>query len=314
MPLGRSRPVLRGRRRHRPGAEDARWRREGRARSRGCRGGRAAASSTSHATSRTCSKFGLPVVVALNRFTSDTDAEIDVVRDAMARLDAQICLCTHWADGAAGAAALARAVRARDRCRQRPFRPIYPDDLPLAEKVRTIAREIYRAADVSFPAGVRSRKRARSLRGGRVRQCPVCIAKTQYSFSADPRCWARRPGMSCRSREVRLSAGAGFVVAIAGDIMTMPGLPRVPAAESHNASTADRPDHRPVLTEPLPWKRAGLVSPAMFGDRRASPSELRRGERPVEAAMQPRCAATTQGDVLRGGGIRMNSSASDMVS
>jgi len=175
-------------------------------------------------------KFGLPVVVALNRFTTDTDAEIAAVQQAMARLDTEAVLCTHWADGAKGALDLARAVQARlDRGAAR-FAPLYPDAMPLAEKLRTIAREIYRAADVTIPAPVAARLARFEEQGfGHV---PVCVAKTQYSFSADPTRLGAPEGHVLPVREVRLSAGAGFVVAVCGEIMTMPGLPRRPAAES----------------------------------------------------------------------------------
>ncbi len=175
-------------------------------------------------------KFGLPVVVALNRFTSDTDAEIAAVQAAMARLDTEAVLCTHWADGAAGATDLARAVRARlDRGAAR-FAPLYPDTMPLAEKIRVIAREIYRAAGVTIPAPVAARLARFEEQG--FGQVPVCIAKTQYSFTADPTRLGAPEGHVLPLREVRLSAGAGFVVAICGEIMTMPGLPRRPAAET----------------------------------------------------------------------------------
>jgi formate--tetrahydrofolate ligase len=175
-------------------------------------------------------KFGLPVVVALNRFTADTAAEIAAIQVAMARLDAEAILCTHWADGAAGAADLARAVKARlDRGEAR-FAPLYPDAMPLAEKLRTIAREIYRAEDVAIPAAV-AQKLARWESEG-FGHLPVCVAKTQYSFSADPTLLGAPSGHTLPLRDVRLSAGAGFVVAICGEIMTMPGLPRRPAAET----------------------------------------------------------------------------------
>ncbi len=175
-------------------------------------------------------KFGLPVVVALNRFSSDTDAEFAVVRDILARQDVEVFLCTHWADGAAGAADLAAAVRARLDAGTARYAPLYPDAMKLAEKIRTVAREIYRAADISLPPAV-SRKLAGYEAAG-FGQLPVCIAKTQYSFSVDPTLIGAPEGHVLPVREVRLSAGAGFVVAICGDILTMPGLPRVPAAES----------------------------------------------------------------------------------
>ena len=173
-------------------------------------------------------KFGLPVVVALNRFTSDTDAEIAAVREAVAPLGVEAVLCTHWSDGPAGAADLAAQVtRLLDEGRA-AFRPLYADDLPLAGKIGVIAREIYRAADVRLPDAV-ARKLAAWERAG-FRDAPVCIAKTQYSFSADPSLMGAPEGHVFPVRDVRLSAGAGFVVALAGDIRTMPGLPRVPAA------------------------------------------------------------------------------------
>jgi formate--tetrahydrofolate ligase len=174
-------------------------------------------------------KFGLPVLVALNRFVSDTDAEIETVRAAMAALGVDTFLCTHWADGAAGAAALAEAVLQRIAARQARFAPLYPDAMPLEDKIRTVASEIYRAAAVDLPPGVEKKLVAWEKAG--FGDLPVCIAKTQYSFSADPTRLGAPRGHSLPVRDVRLSAGAGFVVAIAGDIMTMPGLPRVPAAE-----------------------------------------------------------------------------------
>jgi len=181
-------------------------------------------------------KFGLPVVVALNRFTSDTDAEIAAVRAVMAEQDTETCLCTHWGDGAAGAADLARAVQARIADKSARFQPIYPDAMPLADKLRTVARQIYRASDVALAPAV-LRKLA-SYEAAGFGDLPVCIAKTQYSFSADPTLLGAPEGHVLPVRDVRLSAGAGFVVAIAGDIMTMPGLPRVPAAEAIHLTAA----------------------------------------------------------------------------
>jgi formate--tetrahydrofolate ligase len=175
-------------------------------------------------------KFGLPVVVALNRFTSDTDAEIAQVRAAMDAIGTETCLCTHWSDGPAGAAGLARAVQAHIDAKEARFQPLYPETLPLADKIRTIAREMYGAADISLTPVV-MRKLASFEQAG-FGSAPVCIAKTQYSFTADPTQLGAPSGHVLPVREVRLSAGAGFVVAVAGDIMTMPGLPRVPAAES----------------------------------------------------------------------------------
>jgi formate--tetrahydrofolate ligase len=175
-------------------------------------------------------KFGLPVVVALNRFTSDTAAEIAAVQEAVAALGTEAVLCTHWGDGAVGARDLAHAVSGRLDAAEARFAPLYPDAMPLAEKLRTIAREIYRAADVAIPAPVAARL-ARFEEAG-FGGIPVCVAKTQYSFSADPALMGAPAGHVLPVREVRLSAGAGFVVAVCGEIMTMPGLPRRPAAEA----------------------------------------------------------------------------------
>ncbi len=177
-------------------------------------------------------KFGLPVVVALNRFTSDTDAEIAAVQHAMARIGAEAFLCTHWGDGAAGATDLARAVQRLLAEGHAKFKPLYEPTLSLADKLRTIAREIYHAAEVQIPPPVAARlKRFEEQGFGHV---PVCVAKTQYSFSSDPTKLGAPEGHVLPVREVRLSAGAGFVVAVCGEIMTMPGLPRTPAAESIN--------------------------------------------------------------------------------
>lgn len=174
-------------------------------------------------------KFGLPVVVALNKFTGDTEAEIAAVREAMRPLGTKVILCTHWADGAAGAADLARAVLELIEGGSASFEPLYQSHVSLAGKIETVAREIYHAASVSIPPPVAAKlKRFEDAGFGDV---PVCIAKTQYSFSADPTLLGAPEGHVLPLRDVRLSAGAGFVVAIAGEIMTMPGLPRRPAAE-----------------------------------------------------------------------------------
>ncbi len=174
-------------------------------------------------------KFGLPVVVALNRFTSDTDAEIAAVTAAMAALGTEVKLCTHWSDGAAGAADLAHIVAKLVADRTARFKTLYPDETPLADKLRIVAQQIYRADDVAItPAAL---KKLRGFEAAGFGHVPVCIAKTQYSFSADPTKLGAPRGHTLPIRDVRLSAGAGFVVAMAGDIMTMPGLPRRPAAE-----------------------------------------------------------------------------------
>jgi formate--tetrahydrofolate ligase len=175
-------------------------------------------------------KFGLPVVVGVNHFTSDTEAEFGAIRDAMAKLGTEAIRCTHWGDGSAGAEALARAVQQKITLGEAKPAPLYPDGMKLADKIRTIAQKIYRAADIAVPDAVARRLEGFEKAGfGHV---PVCIAKTQYSFTADPTVMGAPEGFILPVREVRLSAGAGFVVAICGDIMTMPGLPRVPSAEA----------------------------------------------------------------------------------
>ncbi len=174
-------------------------------------------------------KFGLPVVVAVNHFNSDTEAEFGVIRDAMASRGVEAISCTHWADGSKGTEALARAVLTRIEDRS-ACKPLYPSDLKLADKIRTIAREIYRAADISMSDAVARRLAGYEEAG--FGNLPICVAKTQYSFTADPTVMGAPEGHILPVREVRLSAGAGFVVAICGDVMTMPGLPRVPAAEA----------------------------------------------------------------------------------
>lgn len=175
-------------------------------------------------------KFGLPALVALNRFDSDTPAEIAAVQAAMARLDTQAIVCTHWSDGAAGATELAYAVQARIAAGAARFQPLYPDAMTLSDKLRRIAQQIYRAQDVAIAAPA-LQKLARWEAEG-FGHLPVCVAKTQYSFSADPTALGAPLNHILPVRDVRLSAGAGFVVAICGEIMTMPGLPRRPAAET----------------------------------------------------------------------------------
>jgi formate--tetrahydrofolate ligase len=175
-------------------------------------------------------KFGLPVVVAVNHFTSDTPAEFEAIREAMAALGVEAISCTHWAHGGAGAEALAHAVMARISDGKAAFKPLYGLDVSLEEKIRAIAQGIYRADDIAVPDAVA--RRLKGFEDAGFGHVPVCIAKTQYSFSSDPTVMGAPTGHTIPVREVRLSAGAGFVVAICGDIMTMPGLPRVPAAES----------------------------------------------------------------------------------
>ncbi|MBV7410226.1 formate--tetrahydrofolate ligase [Maritimibacter sp. DP1N21-5] len=172
--------------------------------------------------------FGVPVVVAVNHFTSDTEAEIEAVRDYVAGHGTEAILCTHWAKGSEGTEALATRVAEIAEAGASQFSPLYPDDMPLMEKIETIAKRIYRAGEVIADKKVRDQLRAWEADG--YGSLPVCMAKTQYSFSTDPALRGAPDGHSVPIREVRLSAGAGFVVAICGEIMTMPGLPSKPSA------------------------------------------------------------------------------------
>ncbi len=174
-------------------------------------------------------KFGLEPVVAINRFVSDSEAELELIVDAMRARGVVAVVNESWEKGAEGAVALAQAVLAEIERGRAEFRPLYPDHMPLLEKIRTIAREIYHASDVVADAGVMARLKQWEQAG--YGDLPVCIAKTQYSFSADPTALGAPEGFAMPLREVRLRAGAGFVVALMGEINTMPGLPRVPAAE-----------------------------------------------------------------------------------
>ncbi len=173
--------------------------------------------------------FGVPVVVAINHFVSDTPAEIAEVEAFVRREGAEAILCRHWAEGGAGAETLARKVVAMVDSGAARFSPLYVEDQPLWAKIETIARRIYGAGEVTADKGVRSRLAQWTKAGfGRL---PICMAKTQFSFSTDPDALGAPQGHQFHVRDVRLSAGAGFVVAICGEIMTMPGLPRHPAAE-----------------------------------------------------------------------------------
>src|SRR3954453_4037883 len=179
---------------------------------------------------RNVQKFGVPVVVALNRFTSDTDAEIAAVLDACKRWDARAPLSDVWAKGGEGGEAVAREVLAVLDEKKAAFKPLYDVALPIKAKIETIAKEIYGAAGVDYASA--AEKNSAQLEAIGRGQPPVCMAKTQYSFSDDPTKLGRPTGFRLTIRDVYPSAGAGFVVALAGDIMTMPGLPKVPAAEA----------------------------------------------------------------------------------
>ncbi|AFN56700.1 formate-tetrahydrofolate ligase [Zymomonas mobilis] len=176
-------------------------------------------------------KFGVKTVVAINRFHSDTEAELDKLQDLCASIGLDSAVCTHFTDGGAGAEDLARKLSAiLDAPKEDSFHLLYPDEMPLWKKIETIAKEIYRAGEV-VPQGA-VLKKLKSFEEQGFGDLPVCIAKTQSSFSADPKAKNAPTGHIFPIREVRLNAGAGFIVAISGNIMTMPGLPRHPAAEN----------------------------------------------------------------------------------
>ena len=175
-------------------------------------------------------KFGVPPIVAINNFTTDTAAEHELIRNyCRNHLGVEAVICRHWAEGGAGTEELARKVAALADEGEADFAPLYPDAMPLRQKLETVAREIYGAGGVAIDAKLQAR--FAELEEAGFGDLPVCVAKTQYSFSADPTLRGAPSGHTVPLRELRLSAGAGFVVAICGDIMTMPGLPREPAAE-----------------------------------------------------------------------------------
>ena len=174
--------------------------------------------------------FGVPVVVAINHFVTDTDAEVGAIEDYVNSQGSEAILCKHWADGSNGTTELAQRVSELADKAEGNFNHLYEDSLSLFEKIETIAKKIYRADEVVANHSIKEQLLAWEKAG--YSHLPVCMAKTQYSFSTDPNLRGAPTGHSIPIREVRLSAGAGFVVAICGDIMTMPGLPRKPAAES----------------------------------------------------------------------------------
>ncbi|MGR9429411.1 formate--tetrahydrofolate ligase [Rhizobium leguminosarum] len=174
-------------------------------------------------------RFGVPVVVAINHFVSDTDAEIAAVKEFVSRLGAEAILCQHWAKGSAGIEELAHKVVELAESGQAKFQPLYGDDLSLFEKIEIVASKIYHAGEVTADKAVRDQLQTWEEQG--YGKLPICMAKTQYSFSTDPNLRGAPEGHIVTVREVRLSAGAGFVVAITGEIMTMPGLPKSPSAE-----------------------------------------------------------------------------------
>ena len=174
--------------------------------------------------------FGVPVVVAINHFVTDTEAEVQAVKDFVAGQGSEAIVSQHWEFGGQGAEALATRVAEIADAQMANFAPIYADEIPLAEKIQTICKRIYRADEALMDQKIRNQLKDWEAQG--YGHLPVCMAKTQYSFSTDPNLRGAPVGHSVPVREVRLSAGAGFVVAVCGEIMTMPGLPRKPAAET----------------------------------------------------------------------------------
>jgi formate--tetrahydrofolate ligase len=180
-------------------------------------------------------KFGVPAVVAINRFATDTEAELELIRATVRQnFGVEAIVCDHWAQGGRGAEELARRVVALADQPARSFRLLYDDSMTLWDKVRTIATQIYGAADIAADAAIQAQ--FRQLQDAGYGALPVCIAKTPYSFSADPSLLGAPSGHIAPIRELRLRAGAGFVVVLLGDVLTMPGLPREPAAEHINIS------------------------------------------------------------------------------
>jgi formate--tetrahydrofolate ligase len=185
---------------------------------------------------RNVKTFGVPALVAINRFDADTEAELQEVRSVAIEHGADAYICTHWADGGAGAEALAQRVAALADSGLRQFAPLYDDELPLWEKVKMIATHIYDADDII--ADKKIRDQFKNIQGSGYGHFPVCIAKTQYSFSTDPNLKGAPSKHVVPIREIRLAAGAEFLVVICGEVMTMPGLPRIPSANKIGLTVA----------------------------------------------------------------------------
>ncbi|HIR35816.1 MAG TPA: formate--tetrahydrofolate ligase [Candidatus Faecimorpha stercoravium] len=174
-------------------------------------------------------QYGVPIVVTLNSFVTDSEEEIDYVEKRCRAMGCSFALSEVWAKGGEGGVALAEELLETMKEKKTQYHPLYPDDMPLEKKIETIAKKIYGADGVTYAAGVRTKLKKLTEQG--YGQCPVCMAKTQYSLSDQPKKLGRPKGFKIQVRQVNLSAGAGFVVALTGDIMTMPGLPKHPAAE-----------------------------------------------------------------------------------
>ena len=178
---------------------------------------------------RNVGQFGIPAVVAVNNFTTDTEDEFQLVKKYCSELGVEAILCTHWANGSKGISALARKVVELSESSNQQFRHLYEDSIPLWEKVNTIAKSIYGASEIVADKIVR--EQFKSFESAGYGNFPICMAKTQYSFSTDPNLKGAPSGHVVQIREVRLSAGAEFIVVVTGEIMTMPGLPRSPSAD-----------------------------------------------------------------------------------
>jgi formate--tetrahydrofolate ligase len=187
---------------------------------------------------RNLAQFGVPAVVGINRFTADTDAEVQAVQDFCETFGVHAVNCTHWADGGAGATELAQAVATLADSGSAQFRTLYPDDMPLWDKAKCIATSIYGAQDII--ADKKVRQQFADFQAAGYGHYPICMAKTQYSFSTDPNLLGAPSDHVVPIREIRLAAGAEFVVAVCGEIMTMPGLPRKPAADSIRVNSEGR--------------------------------------------------------------------------
>ena len=174
--------------------------------------------------------FGVPVVVAINHFVNDTEAEVQAVKDYVSSQGSEAILSRHWELGSEGSADLATRVAEIAESGVSKFKPLYPDEMSLMEKIETIAKKIYHADGVVADSKIRDQLKLWEEQG--YAKLPICMAKTQYSFTTDPTRRGAPTGHSVPIREVRLSAGAGFVVVVCGEIMTMPGLPRAPAAQT----------------------------------------------------------------------------------
>jgi formate--tetrahydrofolate ligase len=184
--------------------------------------------------------FGVPVVVAINHFVTDTDAEVDAIKEFVAAQGAEAIVSKHWEFGSQGSKELATRVAEIADADMANFAPIYPDDMPLLEKIETIAKRIYRADEVLVDKKIRNQLTQWEQQG--YGHLPICMAKTQYSFTSDPSRRGAPDNHSLPVREVRLAAGAGFVIVICGEIMTMPGLPSVPSAEAIHINDAGQID------------------------------------------------------------------------